>query len=70
MQIEEGLVLGDWENGVVGPALCNDAADEVPGAAGQDADSLPGVLLRHFEQDICKGRRNAAFDSSTLVASC
>lgn len=55
MQVEEGLVLAG-KDAVPAAALGEDALHELRGAAGQDANPQPGVLLSDLRQDVCRIR--------------
>jgi hypothetical protein len=55
VQVKEGLVLAG-EDAVPAAALGEDALHELLGAAGEDANPQPGVLLSDLRQDVCKTR--------------
>jgi hypothetical protein len=54
VQVEEGPVLAAADDAVTAAALRDDGVYEICGAAGQDTDPQPGVLLGDLRQDVCK----------------
>jgi hypothetical protein len=53
VQVEEGPVLAAADDAVTAAALRDDGVYEIGGAAGQDTDSQPRILLGDLRQDVC-----------------